>query len=44
MAIDADNMMSDILTNLADNYSQAPVSGATQRMRDAIRDLNRVED
>lgn len=44
MAIDIDNLMSDILVNLADNYPQAPASGGTPRMRDAIMDLNRVED
>ncbi len=36
--------MSDILVNLADNYPQAPPSGGTPRMRDAIIDLNRVEN
>lgn len=35
--------MSDILVNLADNFPQAPPSGGTPRMRDAIIDLNRVE-
>ena len=40
----ADNMLSDILANLADNYPQAPPSGGTPRMRDAILELNRVEE
>ncbi len=42
--LEADNMMNDILINLADNYPQAPPSGGTPRMRDAILELNRVED
>ena len=44
LTFDIDNLMSDILVNLADNFPQAPPSGGTPRMRDAIIDLNRLED
>lgn len=41
-AINVDEMMSEILVNLADNYPQAPAAGETPRMREAIIDLNRT--
>lgn len=39
-----DNQLSTILANLTDNYPQAPASGGTPRMREAILEINRVED
>lgn len=37
-------MLATILVNLTDNFPQAPASGGTPRMREAILDINRVED
>ena len=42
--VEVDNMLNNILINLADNYPQAPVAGGTPRMKDAIIEINRVED
>jgi hypothetical protein len=42
--LEADNLMNDILVNLADNYPQASVSGGTPQMREVITEVNRVED
>lgn len=36
--------MQSILTNLADNYPQAPAAGGTLKMREAIKEVNRLED
>lgn len=44
MAIESDYLLSTILLNLTDNYPQAPASGGTPRMRDAILDINRVDE
>lgn len=44
MTVEVDTKLNDILTNLADSYPQAPASGGTQRMREAITELNRVQD
>lgn len=33
--------MSEIMTNLAGNYPQAPPTGGTPRMRAEIMDINR---
>jgi hypothetical protein len=37
-------MLHTILLNLADHYPQAPASGGTPRMREAIVDIRRVEE
>ena len=42
--VEVDSMINNILINLADNYPQAPVTGGTPRMREAITEINRVED
>jgi hypothetical protein len=39
-----DNMLNNILINLADNYPQAPPSGGTLRMREVITEVNRNDD
>ena len=39
-----DNILENVLINLADSYPQAPVVGGTPRMRDVIHEVNRVED
>lgn len=44
LTIEIDNILSDCLVNLADNYPQAPIEGGTPRIRDAIIDLNRMEE
>ena len=36
LVIQVDNILQNILINLADNYPQAPASGGTPRMREAI--------
>lgn len=33
LIIEVDDILSDILTNLADSYPQAPASGGTPKMR-----------
>ena len=42
--IHIDNIIHNIMINLADFYPQAPPSGGTPRMRDAIHEVNRVDD
>ena len=32
------------MNNLADNYPVAPPSGGTQRMREVIKEVSRVDD
>ncbi len=44
LVLEADNLMNDILVNLADNYPQASVLGVTPQMREVITEVNRVED
>lgn len=39
-----ENIYNNILVNLADLYPQAEPTGETPRMRDAIAEINRVED
>jgi hypothetical protein len=36
LPIEVDNILRNILLNLADSYPQAPASGGTPRMREAI--------
>ena len=40
----SEQVLRNILINQADNYPQAPVSGGTPRMRDAINDIDRTDD
>jgi hypothetical protein len=44
LILETDNILGNILTNLADHYPQAPASGGTSRMREAINEVNRVDD
>ena len=44
LIIQTDNMMNNILINQADSFPQAPVSGGTPRMREAITEVNRADD
>lgn len=44
LILEMDNMLNNILLNLADNFPQAPPSGGTPRMRDVIIGINRVDD
>ena len=44
LIIEVDNILNNILVNLADMYPQAPPSGATPRMRQAITQVNRSDD
>jgi len=44
LIIEIDNILNNILVNLADSYPQAPISGGTPRMREVINDVNRSED
>ena len=44
LVMEVDNIVNNILVNAADNYPQAPVAGGTPRMKDAIIEINRVED
>jgi hypothetical protein len=44
LILHVDNILSNILINLADSYPQAPASGGTPRMREAINEVNRVDD
>ena len=37
-------MLNNILVNLADNFPQAPISGANPRLREVIHDVNRLDD
>lgn len=39
-----DIILKNILINLADSYPQAPASGGTIRMREAIAEVNRADD
>lgn len=39
-----DHMLNNILINIADSYPQAQATGGTLRMKDAIIDVNRVDD
>jgi hypothetical protein len=42
--IQVDNILQNILINLADMYPQAPPSGGTPRLREVITQVNRVDD
>ena len=42
--MEMDNIVHNILINLADSYPQAPPSGGTPRMKEAITEVNRVDD
>ena len=44
LLIDIDNILNNILINLADNYPQAPASGGTPRMKEVINEVNRLDD
>lgn len=44
LAIHADNIVSNVLVNLADNYPQASVAGVSPRIREVITELNRTGD
>ena len=44
LIIETDNILHNILINVADNYPQAPISGGTPRMREVITEVNRIED
>ena len=39
-----DNILNNILINLADMYPQAPATGGSPRMKEAINEVNRVDD
>jgi hypothetical protein len=41
---EVENMISNVLINLADLYPQARASGSTPRMREVIDELNRLDD
>ena len=44
LVIQVDNILHNILINLADSYPQAPASGGTPRMKEAINEINRMDD
>ena len=44
LIIKLDNILHNILINLADSYPQAPASGGTPRMREVITEINRIDD
>ena len=44
LIIEIDDILTNILANLADSYPQAAASGGTPRMRDAITEVNRIDD
>lgn len=44
LIIEVDNMVHNIMINLADSYPQAPASGGTPRMREVITEINRIDD
>ena len=39
-----EQVLRNILINQADNYPQAPISGGTPRMREAINHIDRTDD
>ena len=44
LIVEVDNIVHNILINLADSYPQAPASGGTPRMREVITEVNRVDN
>jgi hypothetical protein len=42
--IEMDNMLNNIILNLADSYPQAPAAGGTPRMKETITEVNRVDN
>jgi hypothetical protein len=44
LTVDADQMLGDVMVNLADYYPQAAAAGGTPRMRETITEVNRAED
>ena len=44
LIIEIDDILSNILVNLADNYPQAPASGGTPKMKEAITEVNRTDN
>ena len=44
LIIKIENILNNILINLADSYPQAPISGGTPRMREIITQFNRQDD
>jgi hypothetical protein len=44
LIIQVDNIVSNVLVNLADSYPQASPTGGTPRMREIITEVNRVDD
>lgn len=39
-----DEILKDILINLADHYPQAPSTGGNTRLKEAVMDINRADD
>jgi hypothetical protein len=44
LTLDVDQMLSDVMVNLADYYPQASAAGSTPRMRETINEINLVDD
>ena len=44
LILQTENILHNILINLADSYPQAPISGGTPRMREMIAEVNRADD
>ena len=44
LILQMENILHNILINLADSYPQAPISGGTPRMREMITEVNRADD
>ena len=44
LILEVNNIVENILINLADSYPQAPISGGTPRMKQVISEINMVDD
>ena len=44
LIVETDNILHNILINLADSFPQAPVSGGSIRMREVINEINRADN
>ena len=44
LIVEVDNIVNNILINLADSYPQAPISGGTPRIKEVITEVNRMDD
>ena len=44
LIVETDNILQNILINLADSFPQAPASGGTIRMREVINEIDRTDD